>query len=414
MPLKSKIVDQFSWVTAGNVVAAALRAGSLVLVARALLPAEFGLFSAATGAAIVLQAVFDLGLAKLIVHERAGGDKDSSMVAAALRLNTKLSVLLGSVCFVVLLILGLTLSPTLLLMLPMSVSISGEKNADTWLGVPIADGNARPNSLNLVGRRSVALIGLVIGLASGVNPILAFCLGEALAAVVSVVFARFYVRHLMKDYSEIPVRSVLRASGPFWINGLAMQVRNLDVMLASFLAGTTQAGYYSAASRLTGPLQLLPSSLAVVILPAASRGSDRPHLVKIVMAASGVMCAGYVALAAVTPWLLPILLGPAYSPAVPVIQIVILGLPFASAAALMSAMLQGWRYATHVAAIAICTSALCLGGIGVGAEFYKALGAAVGLSAAYVVQTILLGALCASALTRSGPQIRRDAAWQQE
>lgn len=98
----------------------------------------------------------------------------------------------------------------------------------------------------------------------------------------------------------------------------------------------------------------------------------------------------YGAIAAFVPWLLPLILGEAYSGAVLTVQIALAGLALAGAASLLGALLQGVGLKHFVATAAVAMSLSCLLAVGVGAWFFGATGAAVGLCLSFVVQTGLL------------------------
>lgn len=71
--MKNRLFKQFSWILLGRVVAAALQAATVVILARLLGPLQFGVLAAVLGIIIWLQAVADLGMAKLVVRERSVG-----------------------------------------------------------------------------------------------------------------------------------------------------------------------------------------------------------------------------------------------------------------------------------------------------------------------------------------------------
>ncbi|MCS5723248.1 oligosaccharide flippase family protein [Herbiconiux sp. CPCC 203407] len=386
-------LGQFAWVSAGRIVAALLQALSLILIARNLAPAEFGLLSAVLGLATVAQTGIDMGVSTFTTRERAA-NRESGAVATALRFNTISSIVLTIIALGALALAGAALSPVYFLMLPLAFWVSGERNADTRLTVAFADGDAKINVFNLLVRRAAAIVLFLGLLVLSVEPVLAYCTSVAIAALGSSFFANRYVKRHVTVPSSITYRELLHQSWPYWLHSVATQARNLDVVVTGAIAGAAQAGFYSAASRLTSPLRILPTSLSTVLLPAASRASAHSHsikpLVKAVVVVVAIMTVLYGILFVLMPWLVPFALGSAYSPAVPVIQIVLVGLPFAAAVSLIASLLQGQGHKHLVATTSTITTISCLVGVAVGSIFAGAIGAAIALAGSFVLQCAIL------------------------
>ena len=143
---------------------------------------------------------------------------------------------------------------------------------------------------------------------------------------------------------------------------------------------------------MANPLRILPKSLAVVLLPAAARGgpTELRATARLVTIAGLVLSAGYLALVVAMPLGVPVILGSAYRPAVPTLQITCGGLACASSAALVSAVLQGQGHSHYVAVTAIVTTVTCLVGVVIGGATFGAVGAAAALAASFLLQAVLL------------------------
>lgn len=390
-----RLFSQVAWVSLGRLGAALLQSLSLILAVRLVSPAEFGLLAGVLGLATVSQAAIDMGVATFISRERAA-DPQSGAIATALRFNAITSLTLSGIVVIALTIAGVLIDGTYYLMIPLAFWVSAERNADARLSVVFADGDAKINVLNLLARRTllIALFGSMAALR--VEPILAFSIASAVAALLSSLFANLYVRRRVTTPPSITYRQLLRQSWPYWIHSLATQARNLDVVLLTLVSTAVQAGYYSSASRLTNPLTLLTSSLASVMLPSASRASAssrsiRP-LIRVAAIVVGVMTVIYAAIFFVAPPLVPLILTPEYAPAIPVIQVVIAGLPFAAAASLLASLLQGINYKHFVATTSTVVTVICLTMIIVGAALWGAFGAGVALSLTVFLQAVILTA----------------------
>jgi O-antigen/teichoic acid export membrane protein len=383
---------QFLWVSGGKILAALIQAATMLLLVREVSPAEFGFFSAVYGVITIPQTLLDLGLPSLIVRERARDARDG-IVTTALKLNNVLSMLMSLLLLVTGILLAITVDPDYWLLLPFAVWAAAERNADAWLGVVLADGDSWINVTNLVLRRLGSLVLFVLLTALTVmEPVLALAIGFAVGATLSWMFAHVFVAKRLVPATPATMRSLVRMSYPYWVDSVASQARNLDVVLTSIVAGQAQAGFYAASARLTNPLRILPNSLATILLPAASKrdSSSIGGLLKLVVAATVGFALLYGGGAALVPWAVPILLGPDYGGAVVALQVTCIGLIFASAASLLSMLLLGVGRKHFVAGAAVVSTIACLLGVLVGALLLGAVGAALGLAASYAIQSIVL------------------------
>jgi O-antigen/teichoic acid export membrane protein len=373
-------------------VAALIQALTMLLLLRAVSPSDFGFFSAVYGVITLAQTTLDLGLPTLVIRERAR-DATQGIVSAALRLNNVLSVLLAGGLLVAIGILGIAVDNHYFLLLPLGVWAAAERNADAWLGVVFADGDAKVNTANLVGRRIANLaIFLLLSATTSIDPVLCFALSSAVAACASWVFAHVYVAKRLPPTPSMRPAELLRQSYPYWINSVATQARNLDTAIANIVAGSTQAGFYAAASRLTSPLRILPTSLASVLLPASSKRTSETMsgVLKLIGLSIAGLTVMYAVLAFAIPYAVPIFLGPQYIGGILALQVTVVGLVAASAASLLGAPLQGVGFKHYVATVAVVTTATCLIGVAIGGYYFGATGAAFGLSFSYLVQSMAL------------------------
>ena len=304
---RKRLASQFAWVSIGRLAGALIQAVTMLLVARDLGPHDFGIFSAVFGSAIVFQAAFDLGIATMVVRDRAA-ERSNPFIHSALRVTDRVGWGIFGLTLVPLLVLGFTVDPFFLLLLPLSVWAACERHTDTWLSVPLADGDARINTQNLLIRRTVAILIYLGAVYVGINAALAFSAAMAITAVVSMVVIRKVVwSRIVPTDNPIPFKEIVRRSWPFWLNSLGTQARNLDTVLVSAIAGPSQAGFYAATSRATGPLRILSTSMAAVLLPAStakSRASIHKllRLVGLMALCCGVIYGGLI-LVVPLPWI---------------------------------------------------------------------------------------------------------------
>ncbi|MEY8579100.1 oligosaccharide flippase family protein [Corynebacteriaceae bacterium 6-324] len=388
--MRHQLFKQFSWILMGRVVAAALQAATIIVLARLLGPHQFGVLAAVLGVIIWLQAVADLGMAKLVVRERSEG-ATTGLVSGGLWVNSRSTLILGLVLAFCFILAGMLFNEAFFFMLPLVISAAGEKNADTWLGVAIADGDTHLNSINLVCRRALALVGFLFFSSIEVNPMLAYSVSVAVAALCSVGFAHRHVSKLVVDKRE-PLRVILNLARPYWINTLAVQLRNLDAGIVGIMASPGVAGYYASASKLSSPLRMLPTSLAVVLLPhaARTRKDAAEKIAKLVLLSGTIVGLIYVALIFIVPWLVPIFLGSQYQPSIVPLQLVLMGLVFASFTSLFGAVLQGRGFTRQVATASVLTTIFLLLALLVLTPLAGAVGAALALASSFAIEAVAL------------------------
>ena len=384
--VRGRLAGQFAWASGARIAAAVLQAVLLIVAARAITPAEFGLLASVLGIATVVQTALDMGVSTFVTRERAA-DPGSGSIATALRFNSLTSFAMAVLSLLTLVGLGL-LQPIFFLLLPLAIWISAERTADVRLAIAFADGDVKINSINLIARRTAGILLFLALLFASVEPLLAYSVAVAVAAVGSSAFANFYVRSRVTARPDITYRALLRLSWPYWLHSVATQLRNLDSAITAVVAGATQAGYFSVASRLTSPLRILPTTLASVLLPHASR-SDRSSmrpLAKLAGVAVLLCVLVYGVILLLVPAGLPWLLGADYIGSVPSVMIVIAGLPFAATVSLYSSLLQGAGKKHFVATVSTASSTTCLLAVGLLAWQFGAVGAATALSATFMLQ----------------------------
>ena len=388
------LAQQLAWVTSGRILAAMLQAVLLILAARALAVADFGHLMAFVGVVTLAQVLVDCGVSIFISRERAA-TPDSGGVATALRFTVASSTLLMIVLACGLVTSALLVSSVYWSMLPLVVWAAGERNADTRLAVAFADGDVHVSVLNLVTRRTCTIILFAIGLVGDVPAVLGFSVAAAIAALGSSTFAHMFIRKRVTSPPSISFRELLRIARPYWVSNIASQARNLDAVLVSAFAGAAQSGLYAGGSRLVNPLQILPASLASILLPASARASDSRRVLRRLLVLTLVVVLGltvvYAVIFAITPWLVREGLGARYDGSAPVIRIILLGLPFASATALFTSILIGRGRGRAVAVVSSLATAGCLAGICAAAPFAGAIGAATVLSVSFALQVLAMG-----------------------
>ncbi|TDL42443.1 lipopolysaccharide biosynthesis protein [Kocuria rosea] len=387
-----KLLKQFAWVSASRFAAAILQALTFIVIARESSPSIFGLFATFMGIALVVHTLFDLGISSYIVRTRAE-DRASPEIPFTLRLYRVLGIGQGAT----LIGLGLVLSGTggidWFVFLPIALASAVERQTDVRLGLSLADGDIWKNVLIQLIRRTLTLtltLTLVRYLPALVSYGISYFLGSTAGLVIA--FALIHVGRISTTRTPLSRREIIRVSRPFWVNSLSAQLRNLDVLIVSMTSTAAAAGYYGAIARSISPLSMFSASLAAVIYPQAVRDrmSGTSTLTRPVLVVLAFLMIAYGVLAAGADMIVRLLLGDEYLPAVDGLRIVLLSLIFASLTAILTAILQAYRFEKVVGVISALTSILSLTGIFIGASLYGVTGAALGLAVAYVVQAVLM------------------------
>ncbi|WZH52241.1 MAG: lipopolysaccharide biosynthesis protein [Nocardioides alkalitolerans] len=389
-----RLRTQFIWVAGGRALSAVLQAALFVLLARQLGPSDFGHVGAFLGLVTLAQVGVDLGLSTLVTRERAR-EPGSPLVSSALRLTTQTAAGILGLLAAGLLVAGWLLDPVYFQMLPLALWAALERNADVRLSLAFADGDAKVNVQNIVGRRALSIAIFAAWAPFTDSPVLAFSMASAIAAFVANAAARWATRDRALGEATVSTLEVLRAARPYWVNSVATQARNVDAALVAGLAGAHQSGLYASGSRITTPLRILPTSLASILIPHAARSqatrAGARRSLRIAGLASLAASVLYLVIAATVPFVVVPLLGAAYDEAIPVMVIVVLGLPFAAAASLVGSVLQGVGDARGVASSSTASTVFCIAGVAAAAPFLGAAGAALMLSMSYVIQVAALG-----------------------
>lgn len=140
-----------------------------------------------------------------------------------------------------------------------------------------------------------------------------------------------------------------------------------DQLLMTIFVPAVQLGFYAMASSLTAGIGLLGTTLFSVTLPLISGTSDRAGQRKLIAAASKMTL--YVSLGLATvffflaPWLITLLLGPAYLPSLPLARWLALAAVVLNLNVVLIAVLQGTGYplqASIAEGIASCLTLLVL------------------------------------------------------
>jgi O-antigen/teichoic acid export membrane protein len=187
--------------------------------------------------------------------------------------------------------------------------------------------------LTIAGPISTLAILLIVTGVSGppspVTVVLCYLIGGLVAAAFAArqlpwMSARIDLRMLLQD---------IRFGAKTWLTSVMGLVSlRLDLLILTVFVSAGDIGLYSAANNIMMPITALPYAIALLAAPRAARLGTQVHATASISAiwkstrdATLLALAGGVALAAAAPVIVPLLLGNAYRPAIPLIWILIAG-----------------------------------------------------------------------------------------
>jgi O-antigen/teichoic acid export membrane protein len=218
--------------------------------------------------------------------------------------------------------------------------------------------------------------------------------GGVLAAVVAARglpwrLVRASVRELRSD-----IRFGARVAMTGW---LAMANARLDYVLMSAFVPAAQIGYYGAANNVMLPVATLASAAATLATPAVARlGSHAKdagpatqeqidHIRREGTRTIALSTLGGLVLAALAPFMVPLLLGVAYTPAIVLIWILIPGYVIRAAGLVLAAGAAGLKVARVGVVAEGSALVVTLSLLPILLPAYHALGAAITSTCAYIV-----------------------------
>lgn len=343
-PMTGSVVTSAGWSALGRLGSQGLQFLAGLVLARLLLPADFGLMAGVyvvTGFAVIF---FDMGLTAALVHQR---DEDEESLATAFWLNA-----IGGLLFVGLLWLAAPLvadfygDDRLRALVPLSaLSFTFSLGVSH---VALLQRRMRFRLISLV-ELAAALIGNVVTVTAALAGLGAYALvtGPVVqSALMSVLFfgtVRWRPRHFI----------TLRALRGLWgftggMIGFSLVNfvgRNIDTVLIGKVNGPSELGLYNRGySLMLLPLQQVSQVVGRVMFPAlASIRDDRERLQRAYRRAVTIMtallCPVLVGMAATADGLVPLLWGPRWTATVPILQVLCLaGLPQCLSSS------EGWLY----------------------------------------------------------------------
>lgn len=334
-----RLITGTSYLVVGHVLGKLSGLLVFVLLARYLQPSEFGQFSFAYAAALLPEALSDLGIGPTIARDGGRGRVAlRTAVIGALPLKLPLAAL-GTV--MALAVAFATGARDDLLETVLFLSLAQAMLALTALGRAVFQSAERMEfdaiSIALEGLVRFLLVAYAVFSGFGLLGVAkAYAVAAGIVLVATTVFAirRFLWPVTWPTGPWRPMAfALLQSALPFalfWL--LASIPLRADIVLLRPLAGDAAAGQFAAAVRLLEPTLIVPTVLATALLPLAARhhrtGLDTlPALLSSTQKALFLIGGLIVALTWVlAPEAVPAVLGPGFTAAVGIVQILSLGM----------------------------------------------------------------------------------------
>jgi O-antigen/teichoic acid export membrane protein len=101
---------------------------------------------------------------------------------------------------------------------------------------------------------------------------LAYALGTGIGAIATLITLRQQFKSAFTHFSRKLIRPIFTSAWPFAISGiLGALMINMDVLLIGIFKSAEDVGYYSAANRVIQVIYILPTIIALSVLPIFSR-----------------------------------------------------------------------------------------------------------------------------------------------
>lgn len=392
---------QAALLTVANGGSQALLAIAYVVAARTASPEAFGYVASAIGVGMALIGIVDFGANSYWMRSLASGEL--TLQSAARRAFWKAAVAAVLALAILLATILMPLPSEFLAVAPVFFVMTCAQLAQ----VPLrAAARSELIAFAIVLSRVAMCVALLLFLFVGLEPTtalwLSLTLGSGMEAALYMFLTPRGQRYGLGEYRYI---NPWRGSAHFGIYSVATSFQSLDVSLVASIAGASAGGGYAAVNRWTQPLGLAVSGFTSAAAPFIASATSFRAGWKVISRAWWMLGLAFLSCLVafgLAPWIVPLLLGDAYSDSVLVFQIMALG----TVPALLTqplAVFSQMRGADR--AVGLFTASGIAVRLGATAALAAAFGAAGGALAYALSQTLLsivLGIVFIRAVRREG------------
>lgn len=365
-------------------IAAAFQAVTLILMARELGPADFGVFGQAQSIGIFGAAIFSFGLSTRSLRLAVDDDPErivSGMFVLRFVTAATVSVLIAGVFY--------AMDPAAAgILLAVAVVLFADMMNDLMQGVLSGLERQKLASVLLIAHRLLPFSAVLFKPFPDMNILAQFVFGCGLAAIAPIVYTVVFWA------KPVSLRALTRGSSGFWLSTIAGPVSQFDTTIVRLTSSVTSVGYYAAAARVGAPLNLISSSLVNIVVPAMTREPDAAIRIQMFVRLRrlGIIFAGFIIVSSpMVAELVVRLLGEQYRPGWPVFC----GMIIAAAFSGISQMYQAYFFAINLPRIAAVSIALGtvigLAVLGFGSALWGVAGLAAGPVAMQLAILVLFG-----------------------
>lgn len=266
---------------------------SILLAARYLGVEEFGRFASHLSLILIISKLIDFGLGPIIFRELSKDAHNHSWINKAISLKFLISLLVLLLLNVIYFSIGYD-SREILLSNSLFVTIfisSRTQNFREILAIPFKVSfrmqipmllNTLDNLLLLVGVISIPYVSGNLNYFIAVY-VLSSVPGFLLINVSLIKFFKFRYRFVIRDFRWLIKQSIPLAGFVF----MSVIFQQIDISILNILKGSFDAGIFASATRLTLPLNLIPSTIIVAVFPLLVRnikeGNSNEFIIKVVL-----------------------------------------------------------------------------------------------------------------------------------
>jgi PST family polysaccharide transporter len=364
-----RVGENVTWLVADRLFRMGMGVVVLGMVARYLGPAQFGVLNYSISLTAIFAAVASLGIEGIVIRELVKApERRSAILGTAFVLR-----LLGGGVALSLVFLAGWLTSDVQYVAPLAVVVAlaffpqAFEVIDLWFQKNIQ------SKYTVLAKSGAVLIGsaIKIGLVAARAPLILFAAALALDAVfAAIALAIMYHRRgeHMRNWSvsrEI-ARNILRDSWPLILSGILVAIyMRVEQVLVMMFFGSTSAGIYFAAVRMTEIWQFIPgfilASLYPLLVEKRQQNADaylqKLQLVFDLLTGFGLVVA--VGITVIGPYLLPLIFGAKFVSAVPILTILAWTAPitFSGGVRAQYFLIEGFTiYHTASALIGIATN----------------------------------------------------------
>ncbi|MEK9180436.1 MAG: flippase [Patescibacteria group bacterium] len=266
------------WLAVSNIGGRLIRAIIIIYAARVLGAAEWGLFAFAVSVAAFMTVFSDLGISAILVKETAklrdDPERQKEILSAALFVRS--AMLLVGIVIIAFIAPQLTTNATVKILLPIVAFILAFDTIREFCFSLIKAMEKMEWEVGFFFLTNIAIV--VFGfIFLAISPTVvsftyAYAAGTAIGAASAAYKLRDSFRGIFSHFSTRLAKYVIYSGWPFALSGiLGVLMIDTDVILVGWLRSAEDVGLLSSAQRIVQLFYLLPSVLAVSLLPTFSR-----------------------------------------------------------------------------------------------------------------------------------------------